>query len=359
MPALEVDIERTHPASLFVQIECEAGEVLALVGPSGSGKSTTLKTIAGLLPGARGTVRVGDHDWLNTKRRIDLTAHRRRAGLVFQSYALFPHMTALENVLAATDGPWESRQAQALSWLGQVRMKGLEHRKPAHLSGGQQQRVALARALAREPEVLLLDEPFSAVDQMTRERLYEELAELRARLSIPTVFVTHSIVEAQMLADRMVVVHRGKTLQSGTPDEVYRRPAEPDVARLMGHKNVFHATVVRDAAAGCVLNWQGLELATHETAMRGDFSFVIPSTEVRIIEAAEARPNAVDGQIDAIASLGELVMLRVLLPNDARVAVSAPAHLVRRRGLVLHGPIRVALSPDGIHLMRVESQQGS
>lgn len=354
MPALEVDIERRHPTALSVQLECEPGEVLALVGPSGSGKSTTLKTIAGLLPGAKGMVRVGANDWLNTERRIDLAAHRRRAGLVFQSYALFPHMTALGNVMAAAQGSKERQHELAMSWLGQVRMKGLEHRKPAQLSGGQQQRVALARALAREPEVLLLDEPFSAVDQMTRERLYEELAELRARLSIPTVFVTHSIVEAQMLADRMVVVHRGKTLQSGTPDEVYRRPAEPDVARLMGHKNVFQATVVREASAGCVLDWQGLELVTHEAAPPGELSFVIPSTDVRIIDGAEARPNAVDGRIDSIASLGELVMLRVLLPNDARVAVSAPAHLVRKRGLATQGTIRIAMSPGSIHLMKAE-----
>jgi molybdate transport system ATP-binding protein len=352
MPALEVDIARTHPTALSVQLECEPGEVVALVGPSGSGKSTTLKTIAGLLPGAKGTVRVGAKDWLSTERRIDLAAHHRRAGLVFQSYALFPHMTALGNVMAAAEGSKERRHELAMSWLGQVRMKGLEHRKPAQLSGGQQQRVALARALAREPEVLLLDEPFSAVDQMTRERLYEELAELRTRLSIPTVFVTHSIVEAQMLADRMVVVHRGRTLQAGTPDEVYRRPAEADVARLMGHKNVFPATVVRETAAGCVLNWQGLEVATHEVAPCGELSFVIPSTDVRIVEAADARPNAVEGRVDAIASLGELMMLRVLLPNGMRMAVSAPAHLVRRRGLAVQSDIRVALNPDAIHLMR-------
>src|SRR5690606_24184736 len=149
-------------------------------------------------------------------------AHRRRVGFVFQSYALFPHMTVLENVLAACDAlREEDRLAQAYKWIEAVRMKGLEDARPARLSGGQQQRVALARALVREPQLLLLDEPFSAVDQLTRERLYEELAELRSRLSIPVVFVTHSLPEAQMLADRMVVLHHGRTLQSGTPDEIF------------------------------------------------------------------------------------------------------------------------------------------
>lgn len=352
MAALEVDIRREHPTPLSIQLTCEPGEVVALVGPSGSGKSTTLKTIAGLQDGAQGRIQVAGQDWLNTQSHVDLPAHRRRTGMVFQSYALFPHMTALRNVMAAVDGHEATKRESALAWLSQMRMKGLEDRKPAQLSGGQQQRVALARALARSPDVLLLDEPFSAVDQMTRERLYEELADLRTRLSVPTIFVTHSILEAQMLADRMVVIHRGRTLQTGTPEDVFRRPVEPDVARLMGHKNVFQATVVRQTPGGCVLGWNGLELVAETQRVTGEVSFVIPSTEVRIVETDEQRPNAVDAEVEALTSLGEQVVLRARLPNSALVTVTAAAHLVRKRGLQVHGPVRLAFQPDAVHLMQ-------
>lgn len=352
MAALEVDIRREHPTPLSIQLTCEPGEVVALVGPSGSGKSTTLKTIAGLQDGAQGRIQVAGQDWLNTQSHVDLPAHRRRTGMVFQSYALFPHMTALRNVMAAVDGHEATKRESALAWLSQMRMKGLEDRKPAQLSGGQQQRVALARALARSPDVLLLDEPFSAVDQMTRERLYEELADLRTRLSVPTIFVTHSILEAQMLADRMVVIHRGRTLQTGTPEDVFRRPVEPDVARLMGHKNVFHATVVRQVPGGCAIDWNGLELVAGTQRMTGEVAFVAPSTEVRIVEPDEQRSNAVDAQVEALTSLGEQVVLRARLRNSALVTVTAAAHLVRKRGLQVHGPVRLAFQPDAVHLMQ-------
>ncbi|MDQ6679777.1 MAG: ABC transporter ATP-binding protein [Pseudomonadota bacterium] len=330
--------------------------MLALVGPSGSGKSTVLKTIAGLLSGAEGYVRVNGQAWLDSAAGVRVAAHRRNVGLVFQSYALFPHLTALENVMASVAGSKNRRRRVAIDWLGQVRMKGLEDRKPAQLSGGQQQRVALARALARAPEVLLLDEPFSAVDQMTRERLYEELAELRRQFSAPTVFVTHSIAEAQMLGDRMVVLHRGRTLQAGTPDEVYRRPHEPDVARLMGHKNVFRATVCGHTASGALLDWHGAELRTEQAVPRGPVAFVVPAMDIRIVaaDAGTARPNTLAGRVEAITALGGVALVRVSLGNAQRISLSAPTHIVARRGLEIGGPVWVALLPAAIHVMADE-----
>jgi molybdate transport system ATP-binding protein len=160
--------------------------------------------------------------------------------MVFQSYGLFPHMTALGNVTAAM-GHVEAgrREARGRELLDLVNLGGLEARRPAELSGGQQQRVAVARALAREPKVLLLDEPFSAVDKATRQRLYREIAELRRTLDMPVVLVTHDLDEAIMLADRMAVLHRGRTLQTGTADEVTMRPVSPEVARLVDLRNLF------------------------------------------------------------------------------------------------------------------------
>ncbi|GAO22436.1 ABC transporter-like protein [Alicycliphilus sp. B1] len=351
MAAFEARFERQHPVPLAVELSCEPGEVLALVGPSGSGKSTTLKTIAGLMPGATGSIRVGGQPWLDSARQVDLPAHRRRVGMVFQSYALFPHLSALDNVLAGLDGPKDTRMQQARKWLEQVHMQGHEGKRPGQLSGGQQQRVALARALAREPDVLLLDEPFSAVDQMTRERLYEELAELRSRLSVPTLFVTHSIHEAQLLADRMVVIHRGRSLQAGTPDEVYRRPAEADIARLMGHRNVFSGRVAGDATTGCVLDWAGLSLRASEANPGREVSFMIPATDIRILEPDENRPNAVDAKVLSVRPLGDQVLCKALLPNSAEVWVSTSPHTVRKRGICADSAIRLAFSPQAIHLM--------
>jgi len=356
MTVLDVSIEQERPISLHAFLTCGRGELVALVGPSGSGKSTVLKTIAGLLTGATGHVRVGGREWLNTARGVDVPAHERKVGFVFQSYALFPHMTALENVMASADGSAEARRRVASEWLGLMRMTGLEDRRPAQLSGGQQQRVALARALAREPEVLLLDEPFSAVDQMTRDRLYEELAELRKRLSIPTVFVTHSIPEAQMLADRMVVLHRGRTLQAGTPDEVFRRPVEPDVARLLGHKNVLEAAVVRSDAEGVLLEWKGLLLHAEGQAVPGPATFVIPASDIRIVvRADDPRANRFDGTVAAITRLGGMASIRVALPNGAWIVLTAPTHIVEGRGLKENVPIQVAFVVSSVHVMQARS----
>jgi molybdate transport system ATP-binding protein len=186
------------PIPLDAAFRVEPGELLALVGHSGSGKTTLLRTIAGLwrpeTARVRWTARLARH-----RRGVDLAPHRRRVGIVFQNYALFPHMTAAQNVMAAMDRP---DRAEAERILDLVNLHGLAERKPAQLSGGQQQRVAVARALARRPQALLLDEPFSAVDRATREKLHGEIIALRAHLAMPVVLVTHDVNEAQLLADR-------------------------------------------------------------------------------------------------------------------------------------------------------------
>ena len=174
---LSVVLNSAAPIALDVSLECAQGELLAIIGPSGAGKSTTLRAIAGLHHPASGSVICEGETWLDTDRALDVPAHRRRVGLVFQDYALFPHMTALANVMAAMGHlPVAQRAERAVTLLARVHLAGLEERRPAELSGGQQQRVAVARALARDPAVLLLDEPFSAVDRATRRRLQVELA---------------------------------------------------------------------------------------------------------------------------------------------------------------------------------------
>ena len=210
MSGLSVRLEQRAPIPLDAGLEVAAGELLALVGPSGSGKTTVLRCIAGLHRPAAGHVRCGDAAWFDAAAGIDLPPQARSVGLVFQNYALFPHLSALENVATALGHlPREARGARASALLDRVHLAGLEARRPAELSGGQQQRVAVARALAREPKVLLLDEPFSAVDQVTRRKLQRELAELRRGLAIPMILVTHDLEEAAMLADRLALLHHG------------------------------------------------------------------------------------------------------------------------------------------------------
>ncbi|MBU4528790.1 MAG: molybdenum ABC transporter ATP-binding protein [Hoeflea sp.] len=233
--ALEVVARADAPIPLHVSFRAEPGELLALVGHSGSGKTTLLRTIAGLWRPQSARVSVDGEVWLDTAAGINLAPHRRHAGLVFQNYALFPHMTAAQNVMAAMDRRTPNLRDEAERLLALVNLPGLADRKPGQLSGGQQQRVAVARALARRPQVLLLDEPFSAVDRATRERLHDEIIALRAHLKMPVVLVTHDMNEAQLLADRMVVIERGGVVREGTTAEVM---TDPVALRTMGIREV-------------------------------------------------------------------------------------------------------------------------
>ena len=240
---LEVDLRAEVPIPLDVAFTVAPGELMALVGHSGSGKTTILRSIAGLWQPEQGRVAVAGEVWLDSAAGVALPAHRRHVGVVFQAYALFPHLTAASNVMAAMD---RADRAEALRLLDLVNLHGLSDRKPAQLSGGQQQRVALARALARKPAALLLDEPFSAVDRATRERLHAEILALRAHLAMPVVLVTHDMNEAQLLADRMVVIEKGRVVRAGTTAAVM---ADPDALRVPGIREVAAMLPVTVAGA--------------------------------------------------------------------------------------------------------------
>lgn len=358
---LTVSLKQSTPIPLDVEFSCRAGDVLALVGPSGSGKSTILRTIAGLYRPAEGRVTVKATPWLDTARKIDVPPHRRRAGLVFQNYALFPHMTALGNVTTALGHlPREARAARGHELLELVHLRGLEERKPAELSGGQQQRVAVARALARDPDVLLLDEPFSAVDRVTRQKLYTELRELSHAFPIPIMFVTHDFDEAARVASCMCLLDRGTILQTGTPREVLARPASVQAARLVDLKNLFEARVVAHEGARTWLDWNGRRLE----AMRTDahqcgktVAWAIPGSQVLLsrtdLSESDTTPNRFAGTIRDLVQLSESLSVTVILEGaDAPVlAMTLPAHYARRTGLGVGSTVTIALMPDGIHIM--------
>lgn len=227
--ALRVRVEL--PGRLVGRLEAAAGEVVAVVGPNGSGKTTLVETIAGVLGPAGGHVEVAGADW------SDLPVHRRRAGLVFQEHLLFPHLDARTNVAFGVRARGVRRRealAEADSWLERLGVAAQAHQRPATLSGGQAQRVALARALASGPEVLLLDEPFAALDVAVRLDLRRTLLEHLRTFPGVTVLVTHDALDAHTLADRVVVLEAGTVAQSGTRSEVAEAPATPHAARLLG-----------------------------------------------------------------------------------------------------------------------------
>jgi molybdate transport system ATP-binding protein len=360
---LVASLSARAPIPLALDFACAPGELLALVGPSGAGKSTALRCVAGLHRAEAGSVRCAGQTWFDAAGAIDLPAHRRAAGLVFQDHALFPHMTALNNLVAAMGHrPRRERAARARALLALVHLAGLEDRRPEELSGGQQQRVAVARALARDPAALLLDEPFSAVDRATRRRLQAELAALRRSLSIPIVLVTHDLDEALALADRMCLMHRGRGLQTAPPAEVLARPASAEVARLLDLRNLFRGTVERhDAAAGAtLLRWgaQVLEAAHAPGFAPGEaVDWLVGSGGVvlhrRGRPSAGERENPIAGRVVALLAMGEEahVTLDIGDADGGTLAFAMPLHAARRNGLAPGEAATVSLLRAAIHLM--------
>ena len=227
-----------------VDLTIPSGELVALLGPSGSGKTTLLRIIAGLEFADSGTIRFHGSDI------TEQTAGERRVGFVFQHYALFRHMTVFENIAFGlrvrprkVRPPKKTIHSKVYDLLRLIQLENLAHRYPSQLSGGQRQRVALARALAVEPSVLLLDEPFGALDAKVRLELRRWLRQLHDEIHITSVFVTHDQEEALEVADRVVVMDQGRIEQVGSPDEVYNHPATPFVYRFLGNVNLFHGRI--------------------------------------------------------------------------------------------------------------------
>ncbi len=238
-----------------VSLEVPEGRFFTLLGPSGCGKTTTLRCIAGLEQPDEGEIELGDVALYSSRRRVFVPPNRRDIGMVFQSYAIWPHMTVYENAAfplwagraRSSEAEVRRRVRQALAI---VRLEGLESRPATNLSGGQQQRLALARALIREPKLLLLDEPLSNLDAKLREQMRLELRALHRELRITTVYVTHDQVEALAMSNIVAVMHEGLIRQIGTPREIYERPADRFVADFIGSTNLLPGRVAGDAGGG-------------------------------------------------------------------------------------------------------------
>ncbi|MDT8310829.1 MAG: ABC transporter ATP-binding protein [Methylophaga sp.] len=356
---LSVDIKNQTPIPLDVQFNCAPGQLLALVGPSGAGKTSVLRAIAGLLHCRQGQIICNKAIWQDSVAGINLSPQQRRVGMVFQDYALFPHLSVADNLRLALPASTKNDPARIDELLQQVNLHGLAARYPGQLSGGQQQRVALARALAREPQVLLLDEPFSAVDKVTRRKLYLELHSLRRQLTMPIVLVTHDLDEAAMLADEMCVIHQGSSLQQGPVDAVLHRPATLAVARQVDARNLFSGKLSQQQD-NLYLQWHGqqLTIANANQINTGETVHWIISPS-KVLLHQRRRPshgeqeNPLSGVISDMITLRGIttVLLDIVDADNAILQMDVPEHVVSRNTLKIGETIGVSLLSEAIHLM--------
>ena len=328
MDTLGADIALTR-RGFTLEVALELGrETLALVGPSGAGKSSVLGAIAGL-ERATGRVVCGGETWLDSAARVDLPPERRSVGLVFQDYALFPHLDVRRNVAFGTRG------GDAGHLLERFGIARLAHARPHELSGGERQRVALARALARDPRVLLLDEPLSALDAHTRAVVRAELAEVLAELSLPTLLVTHDFEDAAALADRVGVLVDGRVLQVGTPQELVAAPADAFVASFTG-ANVLRG-LARAAPGGLtevVLDAGGVVFSAD--AGSGPVGLAVHPWEVSVGREppGDSAVNHLRGRVASLVAVGNRVRVRVG-PLAAEITAASAERLALREGDVV------------------------
>ncbi|EXJ14925.1 sulfate/molybdate ABC transporter ATP-binding protein [Imhoffiella purpurea] len=336
MPCLEADLDfRRAGFRLAARIRVPETGITALVGPSGCGKTTVLRLLAGLERPRSGHIRHGEHVWFDRGRGIDLAPRLRRVGLMFQDYALFPHLSVARNV--AFGQPRGDGAEAVRFWLERLQLLPFAERRPHALSGGQRQRVALARALASRPEVLLLDEPFSAVDLGLRQSLRLLFQEVVADRSMPTVLVTHDLDDVRHLADRVGVLVEGELRQFGPTAEVFSTPCDAEVARVLGWDN-------RLPVSGCEDGWVrgGWGCLRLNGALASGIPELVairphgPSlTEGPGLEVEIARITDMGGYRTLLCRLPDRTALQIHLPPQAsppppgtRTRLSIPEHCI-------------------------------
>jgi ABC-type Fe3+/spermidine/putrescine transport system ATPase subunit len=339
-PALQVDgVSRRFGSVVALQdawLTVARGEFLTLLGPSGCGKTTLLNLIAGFLEADRGEI------FIEGALVTATPVWERGIGMVFQNYALFPHMSVAKNIaygLAARRVPAPEIARRVAEALALVKLTGMEERRPRQLSGGQQQRVALARALVIRPKVLLLDEPFSALDRNLRAAMQVELKEIQRSLGIATVFVTHDQGEALSMSDRVAVMSEGRIRQVGTPEAIYRRPTDRFVAGFVGDVNRIPARLVSTQGPEALVEAGACRLAVPAGPLAG----LGPGEAVELYlrpEALRARPAGTPGLLEGIVAArifhGDHLDLHLDVPGlPARILLRGPGHAAERPGATL------------------------
>lgn len=353
-----VDITKSFPGRLTVDVRftqaLEPPTVLILFGPSGGGKTTVLRCLAGLEWPERGLIKFREDTWLDTAAGVRLPPQRRALGYMPQDYALFPTHSVAGNIAFGL-GSLASvqRQARVAEVLALLQLQGIEDLRPGQLSGGQQQRVALARAIARRPRLLLLDEPLSALDVPTRSSLRGELRGLLKQLAIPSVVVTHDWEEALALGDQMAVISEGRVVQVGAPQDVFSRPLNAEVARVVGVETVVQGRIIESSNGLATVEVAGAKLVAIAVEESGPEVFVCIRAEDVVLETVgvgtTSARNHLTGTVREVNLMGALVRVTI----DCGFALSA---IVTRSALEdLHlesgSPVVAAVKAGAVHLV--------
>ena len=341
-----------------VSLSVRRGEVFTLLGPSGCGKTTTLRLVAGLEHPDAGEITLRDRVVASAARRYFLAPNQRNLGMVFQSYAVWPHMTVFENVAYPLElrgmrrALVRDKVARVLDLVG---LHGMDERPGTLLSGGQMQRLALCRALVYEPDLLLLDEPFSNLDAKLREQMREEVKLLQRRLGITVLFVTHDQVEALSLSDRIAVMRHGRVEQVGTPRALYEEPSSAFVRDFLGQTVTLHGTIDA-AAAGQVVVKLGGALAGHTLAGRPLAGLALgpgapacvairpEDIEVGLQDSGEPHANRLPGIIETLGFVGDRYEARIALGGELRIVL----HLSRARAWREGDQVVLGLAPGRV-----------
>ncbi len=335
MATLQADF--TLPLRAFsLELALDVSRTVALVGPSGAGKTSVLRVVAGLVEPQRGRVSLDGERWLDTERGLSLPPERRRVGLVFQDYALFPHLSVRANVAFGAAG----RCVEAL--LERFRIGHLAAAHPRELSGGERQRVALARALARDPAVLLLDEPLAALDAHTKAEVRHELAELLRELALPTLLVTHDYEDAAALADKVGVLVDGRLRQLGPPAELVARPRDAFVASFTG-ANLLRGRARRGEGGLTAIRLESGEDLYSTDEAEGEVGVVVYPWEVSVARThapdADSALNVVRGEIGSLVEVANRVRVRVG-PMTAEVTPASAERLELALGGVAYATFK-------------------
>ena len=345
-----------------INLDIEEGEFFTLLGSSGCGKTTTLRMVGGLEKPDGGAIYLGDYCLVSRERNIFVKPEKRDMGMVFQSYALWPHMTVFENVSYPLKLRGLSRsdiRAKVAEVLGLVGLGGLEDRPAPALSGGQQQRVALARALVFSPKVLLLDEPLSNLDAQLREEMRRELKALQQRVRITVLFVTHDQIEALSLSDRIAIMKFGVLEQVGTPEQVYYYPATPFVRDFLGKTFLLPGEVAAVSDQQVEIKVQGvgasaLQLQRNNvisssngfpTVGQAAMVAIRPEKIALTDTVSERQSNVIEGALQSVQFLGDRYEYTVTLGAQTRVIVSPEARQLKQGNKVF-----LELKPDGMTL---------
>jgi len=340
---------------LNVEFKC-GNEMIVLFGPSGAGKTLTLECITGLEVPDKGYINVNGITYFDSEKSINISPQKRNVGYLFQNYALFPHLTVGENIIFGLRSG-NNKKEKMQEMLDVFEIQGLEKRYPSQLSGGQRQRVAFARALITRPKILLLDEPFSSLDYIVRMRLRRDLKKLRQIIKIPIILITHNPVEAYTMADTIIVYKHGGIEQMGPPKEIFSKPINENVAKLVGMNNIFKGKIldiindevmIQSHKKIIAMRMEGVQIGDEVTwCIRPDQVMVV--REDRPLGKAIAS-NIFSGKITEIISNGATYLLYI--DGDFNLEIEMPSHAFERLDIKQEQIIRISLKKSAIHIIK-------